>query len=363
MTEKSIRRIGIAPNVAERDGRAVRRSGAVFRPRARPEHCPREHGSQFFIQSALPRSRLARAATGGDHRAGVGDCRSPPSSLGSSREPLSPYRTARRHQQRPQHHPDRFCRVRLDVSRRRPDRDEASRGNRVRQRDGGDECERPVWPTRLCCGIVGHADPRLGDGVAKVLEAQITAGDGRFRGIRHSVARDDSDALPKGRTNPTEGQMLDPTWRVCRHSTSPSSPGFTTRSSPNSPISPGPSRRPRLSSTTSAGRSGSGPTRRGKARPSLSGRPASLRSRSPPTRSSSPAGSACRWACSTSIRARNRPLRQTGGRLPPLHRNLHRGIRRGSLDVREQLPAGRGQLELPDLVECVQTARGRILAI
>jgi L-fuconolactonase len=69
-------------------------------------------------------------------------------------------------------------------------------------------------PTRLCRGIVGHADLRLGDGVEKVLEAQITAGDGRFRGIRHSVARDDSDALPKGRTNPTKGQMLDPTWRA-----------------------------------------------------------------------------------------------------------------------------------------------------
>src|ERR1700730_19398639 len=97
-------------------------------------------------------------------------------------------------------------------------------------------------PMRLCHGIVGHADLRRGDGVAKVLEAQITAGDGRFRGIRHSVARDDSDALPKGRTKPTTGQMLDPTGalvsRVCRHSTSPSRLGFTTRSSPNSPISP-----------------------------------------------------------------------------------------------------------------------------
>jgi hypothetical protein len=34
---------------------------------------------------------------------------------------------------------------------------------------------------RLCAGIVGHADLRLGDGVARVLEAQIAAGDGRFR--------------------------------------------------------------------------------------------------------------------------------------------------------------------------------------
>ncbi len=69
-------------------------------------------------------------------------------------------------------------------------------------------------PTRLCRAIVGHADLRLGDGVAKVLEAHITAGDGRFRGIRHSVARDDSDAFPKARTNPIKGQMLDPTWRA-----------------------------------------------------------------------------------------------------------------------------------------------------
>jgi predicted TIM-barrel fold metal-dependent hydrolase len=69
-------------------------------------------------------------------------------------------------------------------------------------------------PTRLCAGIVGHADLRLGDGVAPVLEAQIAAGDGRFRGIRHSVTWDASDALAKARTNPPKGQMLDPTWRA-----------------------------------------------------------------------------------------------------------------------------------------------------
>lgn len=69
-------------------------------------------------------------------------------------------------------------------------------------------------PTRLCRAIVGHADLRLGDAVARVLEAQIAAGDGRFRGIRHSVARDASDAFPKARTNPVKGQMLDPTWRA-----------------------------------------------------------------------------------------------------------------------------------------------------
>jgi L-fuconolactonase len=69
-------------------------------------------------------------------------------------------------------------------------------------------------PTRLCSGIVGHADLRLGERVARLLEAQIAAGDGRFRGIRHSVTWDASGVLPKARTNPSEGQMSDPTWRA-----------------------------------------------------------------------------------------------------------------------------------------------------
>jgi len=69
-------------------------------------------------------------------------------------------------------------------------------------------------PTRLCRGIVGYADLRLGDAVARVLEAQIAAGDGRFRGVRHSVTWDASDVLAKARTDPPKGQMFDPTWRA-----------------------------------------------------------------------------------------------------------------------------------------------------
>jgi L-fuconolactonase len=38
--------------------------------------------------------------------------------------------------------------------------------------------------TRVCAGIVGYADLALGAAVETVLEAQITAGGGRFRGIR-----------------------------------------------------------------------------------------------------------------------------------------------------------------------------------
>jgi L-fuconolactonase len=42
--------------------------------------------------------------------------------------------------------------------------------------------------TRVCAGIVGYADLALGAAVEKVLEAQITAGGGRFRGIRFITA-------------------------------------------------------------------------------------------------------------------------------------------------------------------------------
>ena len=45
-------------------------------------------------------------------------------------------------------------------------------------------------PARICRGIVGFADLALGDRVAAVLEAQIAAGGGRFRGIRYSAGWD-----------------------------------------------------------------------------------------------------------------------------------------------------------------------------
>lgn len=50
-------------------------------------------------------------------------------------------------------------------------------------------------PTRVCAGIVGHADLGLGDAVAEVLDAHIAAGGGRFRGIRHMMAHDDDSAV------------------------------------------------------------------------------------------------------------------------------------------------------------------------
>ena len=45
-------------------------------------------------------------------------------------------------------------------------------------------------PFRACAGIVGQADLTLGQGVGAVLDAEIAAGNGRFRGIRHIGAHD-----------------------------------------------------------------------------------------------------------------------------------------------------------------------------
>jgi L-fuconolactonase len=43
--------------------------------------------------------------------------------------------------------------------------------------------------TKVCAGIVGHADMQLGDAVEPVLRAHIEAGASRFRGVRHITAR------------------------------------------------------------------------------------------------------------------------------------------------------------------------------
>jgi L-fuconolactonase len=52
-------------------------------------------------------------------------------------------------------------------------------------------------PCRVAEGIVGHADLTLGARVRDVLEAEITAGGGRFRGIRHGASRDENEAIQK----------------------------------------------------------------------------------------------------------------------------------------------------------------------
>jgi predicted TIM-barrel fold metal-dependent hydrolase len=65
----------------------------------------------------------------------------------------------------------------------------------------------------ICAGIVSHADLLLGEAARPVLEAEIAAGNGRFRGIRHSSAWDaDADVAGMYATRP-KGLLLDPTFR------------------------------------------------------------------------------------------------------------------------------------------------------
>jgi hypothetical protein len=68
-------------------------------------------------------------------------------------------------------------------------------------------------PAAVCAGIVGHANLLLGEGARAVLEAEISAGQGRFRGIRHSSAWDaDANVAHMYAARPS-GLLLDSTFR------------------------------------------------------------------------------------------------------------------------------------------------------
>ena len=223
-------------------------------------------------------------------------------------------------------------------------------------------------PTRLCRAIVGHADLRLGDGVARVLEAQITAGDGRFRGIRHSVARDASDAFPKARTNPVKGQMLDPTWRA----------GFA-RLAPLNLTFEAWLYHPQLRELADLARAypqttiilnhvggplGIGPYKDKKAETFAQWKAGIIevaKSQNVVVKLGGLGMPIGMFDFYTREKPPSSEELATG--LQALHRNLHRGFRGGSRDVRKQFSARWRELELSDLVERPQTACGRIFAI
>ena len=70
-------------------------------------------------------------------------------------------------------------------------------------------------PCRIAAGIVGHVPLRLGDAPsARALDAQIVAGNGRFRGIRVAAARDPSADVPPHRTHPPAGLYADAAFRA-----------------------------------------------------------------------------------------------------------------------------------------------------
>ncbi|MET0145004.1 MAG: amidohydrolase family protein, partial [Ilumatobacteraceae bacterium] len=88
-------------------------------------------------------------------------------------------------------------------------------------RTEGPEAFRPIGETEAVvaadpdasiAGIVGHADLR-DPGVADVLAAHVEAGAGRFRGIRHSAAFDESPDIHRSRAGAVPGMLGDPAFR------------------------------------------------------------------------------------------------------------------------------------------------------
>jgi predicted TIM-barrel fold metal-dependent hydrolase len=67
--------------------------------------------------------------------------------------------------------------------------------------------------TRVCAGIVGHADLTLGSRVEPVLAAHMRAAGDRFRGIRHTTAWDADSSIRNPAYNPPRGLLGDKTFR------------------------------------------------------------------------------------------------------------------------------------------------------
>ncbi|MBI09550.1 MAG: amidohydrolase [Rhodospirillaceae bacterium] len=61
---------------------------------------------------------------------------------------------------------------------------------------------------RVAKGIIGTCDLKIGDAAADVLDAQISAGGGHFKGIRLGMAWDKHDEVSNHRTNPAGDMVL-----------------------------------------------------------------------------------------------------------------------------------------------------------
>ncbi len=67
---------------------------------------------------------------------------------------------------------------------------------------------------RACAGIVGHIDLTIGSDAGRIADAQIAAGGGRFRGIRHASAHDPAPDIRTTSTLPVAGLLGDKTFRL-----------------------------------------------------------------------------------------------------------------------------------------------------
>ncbi len=216
--------------------------------------------------------------------------------------------------------------------------------------------------TRICAGIVGHADLRLGARVEAVLDAHERAGGGRFRGIRHITAHDDDPAtLNPGYPMPAQ-LMADATFRaglrvLARKGMTfdawlyhPQIPEVTAlaRAVPEA----------RIVLDHVGGPLGIGRYETHRADVFGAWQPAIRELAKCPNVCVKLGGLGMRIngfgfenSCRSAVVGDARQC------LAAIHRDLHRGVRRRSLHVREQLPGRQGLVQLRGLLEHVQAPR------
>ena len=200
---------------------------------------------------------------------------------------------------------------------------------------------------RICAGIVGHADLRLGARVENVLEAHVRAGGGRFRGIRHISAWDADASIMNPSYRPPPGLLADRGFREGFARLAPLGLSFDAwlyhpqvdelaalaQEFPDTPIV-----------LDHVG----GPL--GIALGRLHPRARPLRERQ---REARRARDADRRLCFSPASAAAL-VRSLGERLAAVFRDLHRRLRHRPLHVREQFSGRQGLLWLRGVLECLQ---------
>lgn len=77
----------------------------------------------------------------------------------------------------------------------------------------GTPIRNPHGTCEVAAGVVAHADLTLGDAVAEVLGAQVAAGQGRLRGVRHAAAYDSGVVGRFAKGKPRPHLLSDATFR------------------------------------------------------------------------------------------------------------------------------------------------------
>ena len=67
--------------------------------------------------------------------------------------------------------------------------------------------------TKICAGIIGYADLRLGAAVGDVLDAELAAAGDRFKGIRFAGTWNPDPKIRNGSNNPTDNQFQEASFR------------------------------------------------------------------------------------------------------------------------------------------------------